>query len=267
MPNFAANLSFMYSEHAFLDRFGAAAADGFRGVEFLFPYDFAADDIAARLRDHRLTQALFNLPPGNVDAGERGLAALPGREGEFRRALDLALSYAEVIGNKRLHAMAGILKPTDDRARFRDVYLGNLAVAAREAASLGITIVIEPINTRDVPGYFLNRQDDAHAIVAEVGAPNLKVQMDLYHCQIVEGDVAMKIRKYLHNVGHMQIAGVPERHEPDVGEVYYPYLFHLLDELGYSGWIGCEYRPRNATRDGLGWFTPYRDAQRAHGKR
>jgi hydroxypyruvate isomerase len=262
MPKFAANLSMMYCEHAFLDRFREAAADGFAGVEFLFPYEFPAHDIAARLREHGLTQALFNLPPGDIDAGERGLAALPGREGDFRRALDRALSYAEVIGNERLHAMAGVVQPGHDRARHRDTYLGNLAVAAREAASLGITIVIEPINTRDVPGYFLNRQDEAHAVVAEVGAANLKVQMDLYHCQIVEGDLAMKIRKYLPGVGHMQIAGVPERHEPDMGEVYYPYLFHLLDELGYAGWIGCEYRPRNATRDGLAWFAPWRARQR-----
>src|SRR5262249_48396834 len=154
----------------------------------------------ARLSAHGLTQALFNLPPGNADEGERGLASVPGREGEFRRALDLALSYAEVIGNKRLHAMAGILRSEEDRARDRETYLANLSIAAREAASLGVTIVIEPINTRDVPGYFLNRQDDAHAICGEVGAPNLKVQMDLYHCQIVEGDLAMKIRRYLPGV-------------------------------------------------------------------
>src|SRR5689334_2262085 len=179
MPKFAANLSMMYSEHPFLDRFDAAAADGFAGVEFLFPYEFSARDIAARVSANGLTQALFNLPPGN--AGERGLASLPGREADFRQALELALSYAEAIGTRRLHAMAGIVGPGGDRERHRATYLANLAIAAREAASLGITIVIEPINTRDVPGYFLNRQDDAHAVCAEIGATNLKVQMDLYH--------------------------------------------------------------------------------------
>ena len=258
MPRFAANLSMMYNEHAFLDRFGAAAKDGFRGVEFLFPYAFAAADIRARLDTHGLTQALFNLPPGNWEAGERGLASLPGREAEFRAALDTALSYARVLGNDRLHAMAGLIRPDQDRARHRATYLQNLAIAAREAASLGITIVIEPINTRDIPGFFLNRQDEAHAICAEVGAPNLKVQMDFYHCQIVEGDLAMKLRQYIGGVGHIQIAGVPERHEPDLGEINYPYLFALMDEVGYAGWVGCEYRPKAGTSEGLGWFAPWR---------
>jgi 2-dehydrotetronate isomerase len=150
--------------------------------------------------------------------------------------------------------MPGLIAPDEDRARHREVYVKNLAYAAKEAAPLGITIVIEPINTRDIPGFFLNRQDEAHAVCRDVGAPNLKVQMDLYHCQIVEGDLAMKIRQYIGNVGHMQVAGVPERHEPDIGEINYPYLFRLVDELGYAGWIGCEYRPRGRTSDGLGWL-------------
>ena len=260
MPRFAANLSMMYNEHAFLDRFGAAARDGFRGIEFLFPYAFPVAELRARLDAHGLAQALFNMPPGDWDAGERGLASLPGREDEFRRSLDTALSYARVLGNDRLHAMAGLIRPDQDRARHRATYVNNLALAAREAAGLGITIVIEPINTRDIPGFFLNRQDEAHAICAEVGAPNLKVQMDFYHCQIVEGDLAMKLRRHIAGVGHIQVAGVPERHEPDVGEVNYPYLFALMDELGYAGWVGCEYRPRGETSAGLGWFAPWRNA-------
>jgi len=258
MPRFAANLSMMYNEHAFLDRFAAAAKDGFKGVEFLFPYAFPAAEIRARLDANGLSQALFNMPPGNWDAGERGLASLPGREDEFRRSLETALSYAQVLGNDRVHAMAGLIRPGEDRRRHRETYLNNLALAAREAAGLGITIVIEPINTRDIPGFFLNRQDEAHAICAEVGALNLKVQMDFYHCQIVEGDLAMKLRQYIGGIGYIQIAGVPERHEPDSGEINYPYLFALMDELGYRGWVGCEYRPKGGTSAGLGWFTRYR---------
>jgi hydroxypyruvate isomerase len=258
MPRFAANLSMMYNEHAFLDRFAAAAKDGFKGVEFLFPYAFPAADIASRLRDNGLTQALFNGPPGDWDGGERGMASIPGREDDFRRSVATALSYAQVLGNDRLHLMAGLIRTDQDRARHRATYLENLAYAAKEAAPLGITIVIEPINTRDIPGFFLNRQDEAHAVCAEVGAPNLKVQMDFYHCQVVEGDLAMKLRKYVAGVGHIQIAGVPERHEPDQGEVNYPYLFRVMDEVGYGGWVGCEYRPRGGTSEGLGWFAPYR---------
>jgi hydroxypyruvate isomerase len=257
MPKFAANLTMMYQEHDFLDRFAAAAKDGFAGVEFLFPYAHAAADIKARLTEHDLTQALFNAPPGNWDAGERGLASLPGREDEFKRSIVTALEYAQVLGNDRLHVMAGMIAPDQDRARHRAVYVANLAYAAAQAASAGITVVIEPINTRDMPGFFLNRQDEAHAICAETGAKNLKVQFDLYHCQIVEGDLAMKLRKHFDGVGHIQIAGVPERHEPDTGEINYPYLFGLMDEWKYAGWVGCEYRPRAGTSAGLGWFKPY----------
>lgn len=257
MPKLAANLSMMYQEHPFLDRFGAAAKDGFKAVEFLFPYDFPAADVKARLGDAGLVLALFNAPPGNWGAGERGLSSLPGREEEFRRGVATALDYARALGNQRLHVMAGLIQPGEDRARHRAVYLANLAYAAKQAASLGITVVIEPINTRDIPGFFLNRQDEAHAVCAEVGAPNLKVQFDLYHCQIVEGDLAMKLRKYMAGTGHIQIAGVPERHEPDVGEINYPYLFGVMDELGYDGWVGCEYRPRGETSAGLGWARPW----------
>ncbi len=264
MPQFAANLSLMYTEHGFLDRFAAAAADGFKAVEYLFPYAHPAAELAQCLADQGLKQVLFNAPPGDFAAGERGLACLPGRELEFRRGLlDQALPYALALHCPRIHLMAGLAPPRAERAELRRIYLNNLRWAAREAAAVGVEVLIEPINTRDIPGYFLNHQDDAHAMLQEVGAPNLKVQMDLYHCQIVEGDLAMKLRQYLPTgtVGHIQIAGVPQRHEPDLGEVNHPYLFALLDELGYSGHVGCEYRPRAGTSAGLGWFQPYKEQQ------
>ncbi|CAM8828342.1 2-oxo-tetronate isomerase [Burkholderia pseudomallei] len=257
MPRFATNLTMMYNEHAFLERFAAAARDGFKAVEYLFPYEFPAAELKARLDAHGLVQALFNAPPGDWAAGERGIASLPGREDEFRRAIDTALDYARVIGNDTLHVMAGLIAPTQDRARHRDVYLRNLAHAAEAARAQNVTIVIEPINPRDMPGFFLNRQDDAQAICREVGAPNLLVQFDCYHCQIVEGDLAMKLKRDIAGIGHIQIAGVPQRHEPDVGEIHYPYLFELIDALGYDGWIGCEYRPKAGTSEGLGWLAPY----------
>jgi hydroxypyruvate isomerase len=254
MPRFAANLTMMYTEHPFLERFAAAARDGFRGVEYLFPYEHPAVELKGRLDANGLEQALFNAPPGDWERGERGIASLPGREAEFQRSIHTALEYARVLGNRRLHVMAGLITASDDRARNRDVYVKNLAYAAEQAKPHGITIVIEPINTRDIPGFFLNTQDDAHEVRRDVGAANLLVQMDLYHCQIVEGDLAMRLRKHIAGVGHIQVAGVPERQEPDVGEVNYPYLFALIDELGYDGWVGCEYRPRRGTTEGLGWM-------------
>jgi hydroxypyruvate isomerase len=257
MPRFAANLTMMYNEHAFLDRFGAAAADGFKAVEYLFPYDFPVADLKSRLDAHGLTQALFNAPPGDWAHGERGIASLPGREDAFRRGIDTALDYARVLGNDTIHVMAGLIRPDEPRELHRDVYLRNLGYAARTARAHGIGIVIEPINTRDMPGFFLNRQDDAQAICAQVNEPNLKVQFDCYHCQITEGDLAFKLKRDMHGIGHIQVAGVPERHEPDIGELNYPYLFELIDTLGYGGWIGCEYRPRAGTSAGLGWLKPY----------
>ncbi|MGA0611918.1 2-oxo-tetronate isomerase [Caldimonas sp. KR1-144] len=265
MPRFAANLSMLYNEHAFLDRFAAAAADGFHAVEYLFPYAFEADVLAARLREHGLEQVLFNAPPGDWDSGERGLACLPGREAEFRAGIAQALHYADVLRCPRIHVMAGLAPAGTDRAALQATYEANLAWAAEQARAAGRELLIEPINPRDVPGYFLNRQDEAHRIVQAIGAPNLKVQMDLYHCQIVEGDVAMKLRRYLPTgrVGHIQIAGVPMRNEPDIGELNHDYLFAVIDELsangGWSGWIGCEYRPARgtapgATSAGLGWM-------------
>ncbi len=254
MPRFAANLSMMYNEVPFIERFGASAADGFKAVEFLFPYAHPAREIRDQLDRHGLRQVLFNAPPGDFEAGERGIASIPGREEEFREAVDRAIEYAKALDCPRVHLMAGLVR--DERARVaqRELYVENVAWAAKRLGEAGIDALIEPINTRDIPGYLLNTQADAHAIRERIGAPNLKVQMDLYHCQIVEGDLAMKIRKYIGGVGHVQIAGVPQRHEPDIGEVNYPYLYALLDELGYDGWIGCEYRPRGATSAGLGWM-------------
>ena len=269
MPQFAANLSMLYPELDFLDRFEAAARDGFKAVEFLFPYAYEARELAARLKAHGLQQVLFNMPPGDWDKGERGLACRPGREAEFREGVGHALAYAQVLACPRIHVMAGQLPAGTERDAVRPTYVDNLRWAAAQADKQGVQLMIEPINTRDIPGFFLNRQDHAHELIAEIAAPNVKVQMDLYHCQIVEGDVAMKIRQYLPTgrVGHFQIAGVPERHEPDIGEMNYPYLFQVIDEVsrqcGWTGWIGCEYRPARGaqpggTSAGLGWFRPWR---------
>lgn len=255
MPRFAANLTLLYTERPFLDRTKAAARDGFEAVECQFPYEHPAAEFAARLADAGLPLVLMNAPPGDWAAGERGLAALPGRESEFRRSIDAALAYAQTVRCPRVHVLAGRLPGGSERAALQPTFVDNLAWAARQAAGSGIELLIEPINLRDMPGYFLNRQDHAHEIVQLVGAPNLKVQMDLYHCQVVEGDVAMKLRHHLPSgrVGHLQIAGVPERQEPDVGELNVPYLLGVIDELGYEGWVGCEYWPRGDTSAGLGW--------------
>ncbi len=258
MPRFAANLSMMFQEVDFLDRFAAAAAAGFEAVEFAFPYAFPAEAVAGRLAEHRLIPALFNMPPGNLDAGERGLASLPGREDAFRDGVTRAVAYAQTLGCGTLHVMAGLLPEETLREVYERQYVANLRHAAQACASAGITLVIEAINSRDIPGYFLCYQGQARRIVEAVGASNLKLQLDLYHCQIMEGDLARHIRDLLPVVGHVQVAGVPDRHEPDRGEVEYRYLFDLLDELGYAGWIGCEYRPRGQTEAGLDWFQRYR---------
>ena len=261
MPRFAANLSMLYNDVDFLDRFAAAARDGFKAVEYLFPYAYPAAQLAELLKANGLQQVLFNAPPGDWDAGERGIACLPGREEEFKAAIARAIEYAQVLGCPRIHVMAGLVPQGADPITVRATYIANVRYAAQQAAAHGIQILLEPINGRDMPGFFLSRQDQAHALIAEIGEANVKVQMDLYHCQIVEGDLAMKIRQYLPtgNVGHFQIAGVPERHEPDVGEINYTYLFKLLDEMGWDGWLGCEYKPArgaapHATSDGLGWL-------------
>jgi len=253
MPKLAANLSMLFQEVPFLDRFAAAAACGFKGVEFLFPYEYSAEEIGARLKQHRLTQALFNLPPGDWAKGERGMAAIPGREEEFMATLEQALLYARAADCRTLHVMAGIWPEGRDKREGGETYVANLRRAADRAAKQGITLVIEPLNTRDMPGYFIATTGEAIAFIDRVGRDNLKLQFDLYHCQIMEGDLATHARRLAGRYGHVQIAGVPERHEPDRGEVNYAYLLPLLDEVGYGGWVGCEYRPAGETRAGLGW--------------
>jgi hydroxypyruvate isomerase len=264
MPQFAANLSLMYTELPFLDRFAAAARDGFTAVEFLFPYAHEPAELAARLRCNGLQLVLFNAPPGGTDrssmatAWERqacGTAAVPGREAELRAGVQEALRYADALDCPRIHLLSGTVGPGVERESLKDLCVANLRWAARAAAVEGRQVLIEPINLRDMPRYFLNRQDHAHELLDAVQADNLKVQMDLYHCQIVEGDVATKLRRYLPTgrVAHIQIAGVPERREPDTGELNYPYLFDTIDALGYGGWVGCEYRPAADTSQGLGW--------------
>ena len=258
MPKFAANLSMMFQEIPnFLDRFDAAAKAGFKGIEFLFPYDNPPEAVAERLERNRLTLALFNTVPGDWGAGERGLAALTGREQEFRDGVDKAITYAKAAKCRTIHAMAGLWPEGRDKAEGERVYVENLRWAADRTAPEGITTIIEPINTRDIPGYFLNYTKQAMGIIGRVGRPNLKLQLDLYHVQIMEGDLAPKIRELAGQYPHVQIAGTPGRHEPDVGEINYPFLFDLLDEIGYQGWIGCEYRPKGDTLAGLGWAKKY----------
>ena len=263
----------MYVELPFLDRFEAAAQDGFKAVEYLFPYAYAAPELAARLKANNLQQVLFNAPPGGTDTassakawdvdGSRGTACIPGREAEFKAGVALALTYADALHCPRIHLMAGLIPDCLGREDVQATYVRNLRWAAAEAAKAGLDVLIEPINTRDIPRFFLNRQDHAHEIIGLVGAPNLKVQMDLYHVQIVEGDLTEKIRRWLPQVGHIQIAGVPDRHEPDIGEVNYAWIFKLLDELNYGGWIGCEYRPAESTQGGLSWLYRLLDRRKA----
>ena len=254
MPRFAANLTMMFNEVSFPQRFAAAAAAGFKAVEFLFPYDHSPAEVASLLHENQLQNVLFNLPPGDWAAGERGIACLPGREEEFRAGVARAIEYALALGTPRLHMMAGLVPAGADLAVHREQYLSNLRHAAKELGKHGLMLLLEPINGRDMPGYFLTGQAQAHALREESGATNVKVQMDFYHAQIVEGDLAMTLKQHVNGIGHVQIASVPSRNEPDDGEVNYPYLFALLDELGYDGWIGCEYRPRGRTEDGLAWL-------------
>ncbi len=258
MTLFAANLSFLFTELPFLDRFEAAAKAGFNAVEFLFPYDFPAEEIAALLKQHQLQNVLFNMPPGNWSAGERGIAILPRRENEFAEGVASAIEYAQAFNCPRIHVLAGILPAGSDKNVLRKTYVSNLQYAATELAKHQFTLMIEPINTHDMPGYFLNTQAEAFAICQEVGTPNIKMQMDMYHMQMMGEELEANIRRYLPHVGHIQIANVPGRHEPDSGEINYPQLFKLLDELKYQCWIGCEYKPKTTTIEGLGWFEKYR---------
>ena len=261
MPRFAANLTMMFNEHAFLDRFAAAADAGFRAVEFLFPYDHPPEAVGERLRRNSLTQALFNLPPGDWAAGERGIAALPGRFAELQAGVETGLRYAEATGVSRLHLMAGLADRNDPGAR--EAYRRSVAWTAERVGRAGLDLVLEPINARNMPGYFLNDFDAAAALIRDLNLPNLKLQFDLYHCQILHGDVTMRLRQLMPIIGHVQTASVPERHEPGSGEMNDAVLFAELDRLGYDGFVGCEYNPRAGTTEGLGWFAPYRDGETA----
>jgi len=257
MPKFNANLSTMFTEVDFPDRFAAARAAGFKGVEFLFPYAFDAGELARRLSDSGLEQVLFNMPPGDWDAGERGIAILPGRRDEFRASVDKALAYAVALAAPQVHCMAGIAPGDADPSRLKDTCVENLAWAADRFKAEGVKLLIEPINTRDMPGYFLNYTRQAADIIAETGSDNLFIQFDIYHMQIMQGDLAPTIEAYLDRIAHMQLADTPGRHEPGTGEINYPFLFDHIDRIGYRGWIGCEYRPARRTEDGLGWLKPY----------
>ncbi len=254
MPKFAANLSMMFTEWEFLDRFAAAADQGFKAVEFLFPYGFAPDQIAGRLQSSGLTQALFNLPPGNWEAGERGLACHADREDDVRAALEKARPYAEATGVKRLHLMSGLGERQDPAAV--TAYVHAVRMACEAFSPLGIDILIEPINGRDMPGYFLNDFAFAVTLIETLGLSNLKLQYDIYHRQILHGDVMKSLESLMPVIGHVQTASVPQRNEPGTGELDDQRIFRHLDHLGYQGYVGCEYRPAGHTCDGLTWFRP-----------
>ena len=257
MPKLAANLSWIYQEVPFLQRFGAAAAHGFKAVEILFPYEAPAAEIAAELKKHKLTQALFNLPPGDARKGERGLAALPGREAEFTAAIDKALDYAQALECRTLHVMSGMIAPGADVKAMHRTFISNLRKICDRTAKMDITMVLEPINHRDIPGYFTNTTDQVRAIIDEVGAPHLRLQLDLYHLQVTEGDLQKRMERLFPITSHVQIAGNPDRNEPDIGEVNHLYLLDVLDRLGYDGYVGLEYKPKTTTGAGLGWAAKY----------
>lgn len=256
MVKFAANLTMMFTEWSFLDRFEAAATEGFSAVEYLFPYDVPAEAIAERLKQFDLTQVMFNMPPGDWAAGERGIAAQPNRFDEFKSGVAKALDYAEATDARRLHIMAGLADATSREAW--DNYRRAISYGAEKCAEKGIEVLLEPINGRSMPGYFLNDFGVAERTIAELQLPNVKLQYDVFHRQIIHGDIVEGLRRLLPIVGHIQIASVPERHEPAGGEVNYPYIFSWLDANGYDGYVGCEYNPAAGTRNGLGWFDPYR---------
>ncbi len=257
MPRFAANLTMLFTEHAFLDRFAAASNAGFRGVEYLFPYEYPVAQIAHRLQAAGLEQVLFNLPAGDWAAGERGIACLPDRVAEFRAGIATAIPYAEALGCSRVNALAGKcpsdLAPQDARRTF----VSNLQYAAAELKRAGIALVIEAINTYDIPGFFLSRSDQAFQIIDEVGSDNLTLQYDIYHMQRMEGELAATLRAHIARIGHVQLADNPGRHEPGTGEIHYPFLFDCLDTAGYRGWVGAEYIPAAETAAGLGWAQSY----------
>jgi len=253
MPKFAANLTMLFGEVEFLDRFEAAARAGFRGVEYLFPYAYRAADLVERLQKHRLTQVLHNLPAGDWAAGERGIACHPDRAAEFEDGVGRAIEYATALGCKQVNCLAGIAPPGTPPERARDTLVRNLQFAAKRLAGAGIRLLVEPINTRDVPGFFLCHTEQALAILDDVAHENAFLQYDIYHMQVMEGDLASTIERNLRRIGHLQVADNPGRHEPGTGEIHYPFLFRWIDRIGYRGWIGCEYKPATTTVAGLDW--------------
>lgn len=258
MPRFAANLSMMFTELPFLDRFAAASRAGFRAVEYLFPYEFPAEEIAERLRSFDLQQVLFNAPAGDWDAGERGLASLPGRDAEFDAAIANALRYAAVLDCPQIHVMAGV--PGDQAPHAaEDVFVERMTRAADAAAAAGRRLLVEPINARDMPGYLISSVPQALDLIERIDRNNVALQFDVYHAQITEGDITRLTEHVIGRAAHVQIASVPERHEPGTGELDDTRVFALLDALGYDGWVGCEYRPATTTEAGLEWFAPYRE--------
>ena len=254
MVQFAANLSMMFNEVDFLDRFSAAAEAGFKGVEYLFPYDYEASEIAAKLKHAGVKQVLFNTHAGDWDAGARGLACHPDRVDEFREGVVKAIGYADVLECGQLHCMAGLTPDGADPGVLHDTYVDNLRFASAEMAKAGIKCLMEMINTRDIPGFYLKSSAQAQDIMAEVASVNLYIQYDIYHMQIMEGDLARTIERLLPRISHIQLADTPGRHEPGTGEINYPFLFGHLDAIGYQGWIGCEYIPAETTTQGLGWL-------------
>jgi hydroxypyruvate isomerase len=254
MPKFCANLSMLFNEHPFLDRFAAAAKEGFKGVEFLFPYGNTKAEIAERLAANGLTQVLFNLPPGDWDKGERGIASHPDRVGEFKDGVGRAIDYAKALGCKTLNCLAGIAPKDVAREKAWETLVANVAYAASVLEKEGILLVIEPINFYDIPGFFLNRSSEGIAVIEAAKSKNVKLQYDLYHMQRMEGELAATAEKLLARIGHIQLADNPGRNEPGTGEINYPFLFRHLDRIGYTGWIGCEYRPKAGTAEGLGWL-------------
>jgi hydroxypyruvate isomerase len=257
MPRFNANLTLLFNEVEFLDRFRAARDAGFKGVEYLFPYAHRKQDLVERLQANGLTQVLHNLPAGDWDRGERGIACLPDRVGEFQDGVGQAIEYAQALQCQQLNCLAGVAPDGIDPQRARDTLVGNLRFAAAQLKAAGIRLLLEACNTRDIPGFFVNRSRQALEIIDAVGSDNLFLQYDIYHMQVMEGDLAATIRRNLDRIAHMQLADNPGRHEPGSGEINYPFLFGFIDRLGYSGWIGCEYKPAGSTVAGLGWIKPY----------
>jgi len=257
MPKLAANLSTLFKEHPFLDRFAAAAKAGFRAVEYQYPYDHKPEDIAAAARAAGVQVVLHNMPRGDAARGEHGTACLPGREPRFREDLELALAYAKAAGCSRLHCMAGVAPAGSDRAALHATYLGNLRYASARLAAEGMQVLIEPLSSRTVAGCFLSSSGQAARVVDELGLSNVLIQYDLFHMQVMEGNLSETIERLLPKIGHLQIADAPGRHEPGTGELNFGFLLEHIDRLGYSGWIGCEYNPRGDTVEGLKWAKPY----------